>query len=81
MHACFMLVIVTRQLVHELAEDTVYVCHTQMNVHSIPMSPGLVPMMLQCMIVNCVELLNIVRMLRTDCFGGIRLASHTFSSS
>ena len=44
-------------------------------------APGLVSMMLQCMTVNCVAYINLTRMLRTDCFGGARLASHVPSSS
>ena len=42
---------------------------------------GLVLMMLQCVIVYCLAQLNLTRMLRTDCFGGTRLALHVPSSS
>jgi len=42
---------------------------------------GLVAMMLRCVIVNSVELVDLIKMRKTDSFGETRLVLHVPSSS
>ena len=44
-------------------------------------APGLVSMMLLCMIVKTVRLVDRIEMRKTDCFGKTRLVPHLPSSS
>ena len=44
-------------------------------------APGLVSMMLLCMIVNPVKLVDRIEMRKTDCFGKTRRVPHVPSSS
>ncbi len=44
-------------------------------------APGLVSKMLRCMIVKLVELVDLIGMRETDCFGTTRLVPHVPSSS
>ena len=56
-------------------------CLVKSRVAAPQAAVGLVSMMLQCAIVNCVAQVHLTRMLRTDCFGGTRLALYVPSSS